>query len=258
MSWLGDAFTPASILSGGMTWTNDQSMKDLGIGKGSTWWALNDAAKHGPLETSIDQGRPAQYSELEKDRNTRLDTDTSGMARPIADIAAIVGLLYGGAALSGMGSGGSAAGSEAGAGSGAYGLTAGEGSATGASGGLGLQNTAGSGLGFQAGGNTMGAGGGGLGFTMSPSVASTTGYGTGSMWGSGSGFNTDLASRLLKNMSNFTGSGSGSSSGSSGSGSVGAGYGGQNWMQKQAEEYRKSLLAHNLRSNKTPGYDFES
>ena len=191
------------------------------------------------------------------DPNTQAGVDT---------IAAIVAAYFGGSALAGSageGAGasagaGAAGSSGAGAGSSAYGLTAGEGSATGASGGLGFQNLSGSGLGFTAGGDTLGAGSGGLGFTMSPSVASTTGYGTGSMWGSSGGFNTDLASKLLKNLNSFSGSNSGSSSGGSSGYGANAGMGGQNWMQKQAEEYRRSLMAHNLRSNKTPGYDFES
>ena len=242
LSGIGDFnkdFNPDLLLNG----AGDSVGDWLGLGKNSVSNSLY--GQQGNRQYEYSRHLDNLYN---TDPNTQAVTDA-------------VGAYFLGSWLNGLGGGeavGSGAGEAAGSGSGAYGLTAGEGSATGASGGLGFQNTAGSGLGFQAGGDTLGAGGGGLGFTMSPSVAGTTGYGTGNMWGSGSGFNTDLASRLLKNMSNFTGSGSGSSSGSSGSGSAGAGYGGQNWMQKQAEEYRRSLMAHNLRSNKTPGYDFES
>lgn len=115
MGFLSDMFSPSSILSGGITFANDNIMKTLGTQKGDTLFAVNDALKHGPLETSFDQGSPASFDQLERDRANRLGADKSGAARGIGDIAALVGLVYGGgAALSG--GGGASAGGSTGAG----------------------------------------------------------------------------------------------------------------------------------------------
>lgn len=107
MGFLSDMFSPSSILSGGITFANDNIMKAAGTKPDNTFFAVNDALKNGPLETSFNQGSPASFSQLEGDRANRLGADKTGTARGIGDIAALVGMLYGGAAMAG----GSAAGS---------------------------------------------------------------------------------------------------------------------------------------------------
>lgn len=114
MGFFSDALSPSSILSGGITSINDNLLKAAGTKKDNTFFALNDAMKHGPLETSFDQGRPASFDQLERDRANRLGADKTGTARGIGDIAALVGLAYGGAALAGGSGAGGAAGSSGG------------------------------------------------------------------------------------------------------------------------------------------------
>ena len=109
MSLLGDKFSWSNILSGGITGINDDALKAFGMGNNSTLGAVNDALKHGPLETSLEQGRPASIGALTKDRNERLGQDSTGSARTIGDLAALVGMAFGGAAA------GSTAGTTAGA-----------------------------------------------------------------------------------------------------------------------------------------------
>lgn len=128
MSWLGDKFSWSNILSGGITGINDDALKAFGMGNNSTLGAVNDALKHGPLETSLEQGRPASIGALTKDRNERLGQDSTGSARTIGDLAALVGMAFGGAAAAGgVAGGGAAAGSTAGTTAGA---TAGTGAST--------------------------------------------------------------------------------------------------------------------------------
>lgn len=119
-----------NILSGGITGINDDALKAFGMGNNTTLGALNDAMKHGPLETSLEQGRPASIGALTKDRNQRLGQDSTGSARTIGDIAALVGMAFGGAAAAG-GSAGSGAAGAAGTGAGS---TAGTAASTGATG----------------------------------------------------------------------------------------------------------------------------
>lgn len=103
--FLSQMFSPGAIFSGGLTFMNDKMMKPLGIKEGSTLFTVNDALKHGPLETTLEQGKPASFDALKTDRNERLSKDSSGNARKIADLAAIVGAAYGGGAMLGAGSG---------------------------------------------------------------------------------------------------------------------------------------------------------
>tara|TARA_R110000868_G_scaffold54575_1_gene170483 strand:+ start:174 stop:839 length:666 start_codon:yes stop_codon:yes gene_type:complete len=114
MGFFSDMFAPSSILSGGITFANDNMMKAAGTQKGDTLFAVNDAMKHGPLETTFDQGSPASFNQLEGDRANRLAADKTGTARGIGDIAALVGAIYGGAALAGGSAGGAAGGSAGG------------------------------------------------------------------------------------------------------------------------------------------------
>jgi hypothetical protein len=112
MGVLSDLLSTSSILSGGITFANDKMLKATGQGKTSTLGAVNDALKHGPLESSINHGKVESFSSLWADRNRRLGQDESGNARKIGDIAAVVGMAYGGAALGGAMGGGTAAAGE--------------------------------------------------------------------------------------------------------------------------------------------------
>ena len=236
LSGIGDFnkdFNPDLLLNG----LGDSVGDWLGLGKNSVSNSLY--GQQGNRQYEYSRHLDSLYN---TDPNTQALTDA-------------VAAYFAGTWLNGLGGGEAASGGASGAGASGggagYGLGLGEGSATGASGGLGFQNAAGSGLGFTTGGNTMGAGGGGLGFTMSPSVASTTGYGTGSMWGSsGGGFNTDLASQLLKNMNSFGGGSSSSSSGSA-SGSSNRMNSVNDWVKQQQEQNKRLMLAQNLRANKS-------
>lgn len=169
MSWLGDKFSWSNILSGGITGINDDALKAFGMGNNSTLGAVNDALKHGPLETSLEQGRPASIGALTKDRNERLGQDSTGSARTIGDLAALVGMAFGG--LGGLGAAGMGAGatgltagtSAAGLGTGA--LTAGTTAAAGMGGGAGLALGAGEGLALGAAPTALAGMGGGTGIT---------------------------------------------------------------------------------------------
>lgn len=231
MGFFSDMFAPSSILSGGLTFTNDNLMKAMGTQKGDTLFAVNDALKHGPLETSFDQGKPASYSQLEGDRATRLGADKSGTARSIGDIAALIGMIYGGAALAGGGAG--AAGGAAGGG----------GSAAGAGGAAG-------GAGSGAGGSAAAPAGSMFTSPASSNAAfnaANTGS-TGSMW-----------PQLIKTgMQMGGGKGGGMMGGLFGMGQQQAQkpqFDTNAWIQKQKDEQSRSLLAQNLQASKPPEYN---
>jgi hypothetical protein len=115
MGLLSDKLSWANLLSGGITGINDDLLKATGANKNSTLYVVNDTMKHGPLETSLEQGKPASTGQLWKDRNQRLAKDETGNARTIGDIAALVGMAFGGAAAAGGSAGGGAAAGSSGA-----------------------------------------------------------------------------------------------------------------------------------------------
>lgn len=131
MGLLSNKLSWANILSGGITGINDDLLKATGAKENSTLFAVNDAMKHGPLETSLEQGKPASTRQLWKDRNERLGKDETGSARTIGDIAGLVGLMFGGAAAAGGGAAGGGAGGATGT-TGATAATGTTGAATGA------------------------------------------------------------------------------------------------------------------------------
>jgi hypothetical protein len=116
--FFSEMFSPKHLGSGGLTFINDGLLKATGMGNNTTLGALNDAAQHGPLEESLAKGRPVTYTEATNERGNRLGQDGSGNAKTIANIAGLVGMMFGGAAAGGaMGGAGSAgAGTSAGAG----------------------------------------------------------------------------------------------------------------------------------------------
>jgi len=220
MGFFSDMFSPGSVMSGGLTFTNDNLMKAMGTQKGDTLFAVNDALKHGPIETSIEKGRPANFSELEGDRANRLGADKSGTARGIGDIAALIGMIYGGAALSG-GSGGSAA-------------------------------AGGSASGGAAGGSAAPAGS----MFMSPASsnsafnAANTGTG-GSMW-------PQLIKTGMQMGGGKGGQGGGMMGGLFGMGQQQPQkpqFDTNAWIQKQKDDQNKMLLAQNLQASKPPEYN---
>ena len=246
MGFFSEMFSPHALLSGGITFANDNMMKAAGTQKGDTLFAVNDAMKHGPLETSADQGSPASFDQLERDRANRLGADKSGSARTIGDIAALVGMLYGGAALAGGSAGGAAGGA---AGGSASGGAAGGGAAAGSGFGGAASNAS-----FNAANAGSGSAAAGSSFVNPASSNAAFGAantGSGSMW-----------PQLIKSGMQM--------GGNSGGGMFGGlmGMGGQQqqkpqfdtnaWLQKQRDDQNRMLLAQNLKAsnpNAPPEYN---